>query len=391
MERSLKLGAVYNPLEIAAPPQGDVLFCMDGLVPYLRLKITAQSRSWVFDKSINGKHFKRRLGDANAIGVVEARLEAYNWAKSLDAGVLPETRQQKQRKLARISVTVETLFKEYVEKHLKSHASTASEIERGFELYWAPIRKERISDLAPETITAWMHTVARLPAKKKKSTGNATANKQLTFLKACIRWGAGQQMCEWQPSLFLAVKRLPEADGFGEYLKKEQVAQLETALEGYSSEISDAIMMGLWTSQRKSNVLSMEWSEIDFSSMTWTIPAPKTKWKKKDYTVTLTTKALEILMRRRSNGSRWVFPSDRSESGHIENINTAWLEIRAKADLGSLRIHGLRHTGATWLAEAGASAFEIQRRLQHSSVKTSERYVQKFTSNVDILNKSQEA
>jgi integrase len=49
--------------------------------------------------------------------------------------------------------------------------------------------------------------------------------------------------------------------------------------------------------------------------------------------------------------------------------------VRKRAQLGNLRLHDLRHTGATWLAMQNANAHVIQQALQHSSLSTSQRYV----------------
>lgn len=385
MERSIKLPGSYNPESIEAPAQGDVLFCMDGVVPYLRLKVTANSRTWVLDRSFGGKHFKRRLGDAKSMSVIEARIEAYNWAREMEAGKVPETVKKRTEKVLRAAVKVNAIFKEYHEKHLIPQAETASEIERGVELYWGAIKNTLVADLTALQLTAWVAEIG-------KAHGNATANKQLRNLKACIRWGAGKQLCEL-PVFFAerlkAIQTLPE-EAKSSFLRKDQVEPLEKALAPYSEVIRDAIMMMLWTSQRKTNVLSMEWAEIDFQHKQWLVPASKTKTKK-PYTINLTAKALEILMRRRNNDSPFVFPSKTSESGHLENPNTAWLDIRIVAGVPDLKLHGLRHTGGTWLAHAGAPSFEIKRQLNHSTIKTSERYVHEYGPGSGWMDRVQEA
>jgi integrase len=51
-----------------------------------------------------------------------------------------------------------------------------------------------------------------------------------------------------------------------------------------------------------------------------------------------------------------------------------WKAARAAAGLTDLHFHDLRHTGATWLAQEGATTRELMRRLGHSTPTMAMRY-----------------
>ncbi|MFN9148315.1 MAG: tyrosine-type recombinase/integrase, partial [Hyphomonadaceae bacterium] len=51
-----------------------------------------------------------------------------------------------------------------------------------------------------------------------------------------------------------------------------------------------------------------------------------------------------------------------------------WDRIRIEADLPDLRLHDLRHSFASFAAEAGASLQLIGKALGHTQIKTTERY-----------------
>jgi len=56
------------------------------------------------------------------------------------------------------------------------------------------------------------------------------------------------------------------------------------------------------------------------------------------------------------NNSRFVFPSDKSESGQIESLDQAWRTIKAHAELyDNFRLHDLRHTYASHTNLSGVS------------------------------------
>ena len=71
-----------------------------------------------------------------------------------------------------------------------------------------------------------------------------------------------------------------------------------------------------------------------------------------------------------------LFPSVRDPQKHLQPtvIHQSWRKARAKAGHEDLRIHDLRHTGATLAAMAGATLAELQARLGHSTVGAALRY-----------------
>lgn len=54
---------------------------------------------------------------------------------------------------------------------------------------------------------------------------------------------------------------------------------------------------------------------------------------------------------------------------------TKWDQLVTDLELASLTRHGLRHTGATWLADAGIPLHVLQGILGHKSIETSRGYL----------------
>ncbi|UJH69606.1 site-specific integrase [Ornithinimicrobium sp. INDO-MA30-4] len=71
-----------------------------------------------------------------------------------------------------------------------------------------------------------------------------------------------------------------------------------------------------------------------------------------------------------------LFPSMRDHERQLQPtvLHTAWRKARAAADREDLRIHDLRHTGATMAAMTGATLADLQARLGHSTVAAALRY-----------------
>lgn len=365
METTRKLDMHYDPASVEAPNKpGHVFLYKDGLVPFLRLKVTPSKRTWQFDSCFAGKHFKRAIGDAFLIGLPEARLKAYEWARALEDGKLPPTLADRTKEAVSRSMKVGTLYQRYYDEWLVREARTVDEIDRGFRAYWKEIRDVPVANLDQDTVQQWVH-------KLEDERGKATAAKQFTNLKACLNYAKNRGWIKTNLDHLKSVKTC-KSQPSEEYLKPEEFQQFTDSLAHETDNVRDALMMMLWTLQRKGNVLSMKWREIDWSSKVWIIPAGKAK-SKRTYHIALSDKALEILQSRKDNCSEYVFPSNRRS--HLKYVNKAWLEIRERAKLKSLKIHSLRHTGATWLALSGASSAVIQQAMQHGSITTSQRYI----------------
>lgn len=72
----------------------------------------------------------------------------------------------------------------------------------------------------------------------------------------------------------------------------------------------------------------------------------------------------------RSGADALLFPSVREHTRHLQPtvLRTAWQRARKAAGREDLRIHELRHTGATMAAMTGATLAELQARLGHAKL-----------------------
>lgn len=133
------------------------------------------------------------------------------------------------------------------------------------------------------------------------------------------------------------------------------------------------------TGARQGNVLSMRWDELNINegSKKWKIPEAKNG---EALTIPLSDEAVEILKARKieqeEGGIRrkWVFPSDKSKSGHLEAPGERWIRILKRANIKNLRIHDLRRTLGGWQAATGATTAVIGKTLGHKSKMTTAIY-----------------
>ena len=85
--------------------------------------------------------------------------------------------------------------------------------------------------------------------------------------------------------------------------------------------------------------------------------------------------ALQLLqeIEKDSGDSDFLFPGRKPDS-HLQEIKFQWADICKAAKLRDFRVHDLRHTYASTLANAGISLQVIGRLLGHTQPATTHRY-----------------
>lgn len=142
-------------------------------------------------------------------------------------------------------------------------------------------------------------------------------------------------------------------------IEPEAFGQLLTSIDTYdkNSLVGAALKLAPLVFQRPFELVSMEWSEVDFDEALWTIPKEKKKERKhrsEDHTVPLSRQAITILKSiKKLTGERiFVFSNLKKKDSHI---TTASL-VKALRILGydtktEQNTHGFRASARTLMAE----------------------------------------
>ena len=232
-------------------------------------------------------------------------------------------------------------------------------------------------------------------------------NRVFELVRSIFRWAVGRDLLKVDPTWGLQppIKKEEERE---RNLSAEEIAKFWAALDRTPLEkravrglprgarvvgaddvpltrmTALAMKLSLVTGQRISEVAGLEMKEIDISQSPpmWTVPGKRTK-NKKPNRVPLSPLALVVIAEARelAGFSEWLFPSPTGKAPIGAHAATKALE-RARPAIGieDFRIHDLRRTAATRMAELGISPHTISLVLNHSSARkgsvTSKVYVQ---------------
>jgi integrase len=255
---------------------------------------------------------------------------------------------------------------------------SAAYIEHYAKLYCRSWEKEQ--SYLRLYLTDWNDTVAANISKMDvqvllrrigEANGKTAANRAVQLIRTIYN-----RAIEWEifdgtnPATGARLFKLQSRDRF---LEVDEIKRLIAAASTLRYPTTrDFLFMCLFTAARRSNVAAMRWEEISFETGLWSVPLTKNGTPQR---IPLTKAALDLLSARKQNAiSEFVFPSDRSKSGHLTKPEGAWYALLERAGLKNVRIHDLRRTMASWQAMTGANLSVIMDTLNHKDVKSVQVY-----------------
>lgn len=218
-----------------------------------------------------------------------------------------------------------------------------------------------------------------------------------------LQFGVQMELIDSNPMRKTVLPRKKEVEVFPNFYTKEQLEVFFEHLESHTEQVSRTSTKFLtffrilaFTGMRKSEVLALQWKDIDIFNQKLTIgktlsmdehnqiiiQVPKTISSQR--VIALDVKTIKIIEQWRYNQKEWYFKFGYNTSKDTQFLFTNkfnelyypqapndWLyNILEKYDLPKITLHGFRHTHASLLFESGASIKEVQERLGHKDVKT---------------------
>lgn len=267
--------------------------------------------------------------------------------------------------------TFAELFKEYGERHGINKRSWATD---------QSLYKNHLQSLAPLKITTIKReAISRILSDMEKaglagSSINGVRALISSIYSRAIEWGYATA----NPVIGIKTRAKVKRDRF---LQSDELPRFfqSLAVEG-NQTLRDYILLALLTGARRSNLLAMQWNEINLAESVWRIPMTKNGTPQN---VTLSPEAVTILEARKETADKstiFVFPGN-SKSGHIEEPKKAVIRVMERAGIpygrdkvNGVTLHDLRRTLGSWQAKTGASLAIIGKSLNHKSPQATAIY-----------------
>lgn len=338
-------------------PKGKRIMYYDASIKNLALRVSSQNKTYYLVKKINNQTVFSRIGDASNTPLKKARQIMLEMVDKANHGKNPNDDKRKIRD----SITVQEFFDEYYyPDHCelrKGHASRKMD-KTALRLYVPQDIKSH------KLLTLTRPDMERMHNNTWKRTGSVySANRALKLMRQmfnkAIDWGMQCHNPAARIKLFPETKR-------DRFLQPDELPRFFDALAADPDIYFRAfILLSLLVGQRRRNMQSLRWSDINFKRRALYIK----KTKNGDpQAVPLPDQAIEILRELETfKTNEWLFPSTKSLSGHLENPQVRWRSMLKRAGIENMRLHDLRRTFASYQAINGASNEIIGKALGDKS------------------------
>jgi integrase len=228
--------------------------------------------------------------------------------------------------------------------------------------------KPAFENKEPKDLVALDIDRLRIQLLKKKSP--QTVKHVLNLLTWIINYGVKNGLCTG-PNFHI---KKPTVNNIKtEDLTPDQLGRLLKAIDE-SSNLAVAKMMkiALFTGLRRSEIIKLRWSDIDFGRNFISIRNPKGGLDQKIPMNLEVGEVFDSIPKTEHDG--YVFPG---RTGEMRTISSQARKIRDKAGLPSdfRPFHGLRHVYASMLASSGqVDMYTLQKLLTHKSPLMTQRY-----------------
>lgn len=318
------------------------------------------ARSWILRATIGGKRRDMGLGGYPDVTLFQAREKAREAKGLISNGIDPIQQRQISRSTLMASqakvVTFDECAKRYFasKKHEFRNPKHAAQWESTLQTYVSPVIGKLNIDMVE---IAHIVEVLQPIWLTKTETASRTRGRIERVLGWAIVSGyrSGDNPATWKgrlDNIFPSPSRVAKVKHHKALLVNEVghfIIQLKER-EGISAR---ALEFCILTAARSGEVRGAKWSEMDFTSNIWTIPAERMK-AGKEHRVPLSSDAL-VLLNSLPKENEQIFPAPRTGK---QLSDAAMLAVLKRMEF-KITTHGFRSTFKDWARERTAYADEV--------------------------------
>ncbi len=265
----------------------------------------------------------------------------------------------------------------------------------------------KMSDIKPSHIQQFVHYLQGNVKLKKDGSAdnespklsNATIKRKLTILQSIFRQAVKLDIISSNPAnaekLTIPKILTPNIEIFS----KQEVSEMLSHLENEPLQFQVLIHLAIMTGCRCGELVGLKFSDIDYNTnkiiierSAYKIAGEPTAIKPpKDYeirTVTVSNYCIDLIkllkiekteqaikFNDKWHNENWLFTQDNGEIMNPQTPTKQFSKFLKKYGLKHHKFHSLRHTSATLLLYGGVNIKQVQQRLGHGDISTTNKYL----------------
>jgi integrase len=349
--------------DLALPAGKNDLIVFDDKLPGFGVRLRSSgSRAWVVQYRIAHRQRRESLGDVRKVTLEDARKIARKRFAQVELGVDPAGDKATARAQAEAAkLTLAVVAARYLAfKKDVLRPSTYKAAARYFALQWKALRHRPVNAIKRADVAAGLQEIT-------EAHGRTSAARARGHLSALFGWAMREGLCESNP----VIATNDPAAGIksrDRVLADEELRVIWNACR--DDDFGRIIKLLILTGCRREEIGALRWPEIDLDRGVLTVPGARTK-NGRPLILTLPPLALSILESApRREGRDFVFGA-RGGAFSAWSYSTLVLGARiTEAEgkpLAPWRIHDIRRSVATHMAEIGVQPHIIEAVLNHVS------------------------
>jgi len=214
--------------------------------------------------------------------------------------------------------------------------------------------------------------------RREEGAAPGSVNIELTMLSKAF----SLVIKEWEWLKENPVARVQKEKGNSKRDRWLTMDEEEKILSNSPKWTKEIVVFLLNTGLRIEECLSLEWSRVNRLRKTILIQETKNGSPK---AIPLNTTALEVLNQRskvKSIKNDYVFFNHNGRKINPCVLRKSFRAVLSKEGIENLRLHDLRHTFATRLAQSGVDLYKISKLLGHKDIKMTQRYAHHCTDSL---------
>jgi integrase len=378
-------------VERAKPPARGRIEYFDAAFPGLALRITENGgKSWCVFYRFSGRLRRFTIGHYPAIKPAQARKEAAAALERVRQGSDPAEEKRARRDfLSPDADGFAAVAYDYLDRHVARNnaASTYQEAKRDLEHDALPKWGKRpIASISRRDVIELVDAIITRGAEVQ-------ANRTLARLRALFNWAIEKDRLSVSP---VARMKLPTKERARDrVLADDELRWFWVGCDDIDWPFGPLAKLLLLTLQRRDEVTSMEWPEVNLAKRTWTIPREKAK-NRRTHEVYLSDAAIAVLWSLPRVGDGLVFTTtgEASVSGFSRakrRLDAAMIRARRRSfglpeedkayrramrlapgkplpvEIAPWTLHDLRRTAATGMARLNIPPHVVDKILNHTS------------------------
>jgi len=327
------------------------------------LRITDKgAKTWVVMYRVeNGQSVGKRrqrfltLGRYPAIPLALAREQAREALKKAGRNIDPIEEEKSVKRARANEKTVNQAVTQFIERYAKRENQSWREVRRVFQVYVLPYWADRrLQEISPADVHEILDRLV-------DANHPYMANRLLAHVRKFFSWCKERHWLTEIPTE--EIKPPGKEESRDRILDKNEITRFWLACDDLGWPFGTCFKLLLLLGQRRNEVAHMKWDHVKFEDALWTLPKQETKAGRR-HEVPLAPMVMQMLEHVPRTGQ---FVLSTTGNTPISGFSKAKNRLDKLSEVANWRLHDLRRTAASGMAEIGIAPHVIEKILNHSS------------------------